>query len=217
MSKNEEQQEEKKKKKEPMDGEKRFYLLTAIGCAVALTAIIAVAVIFTGENHTATGTLDSGKNTEQQQPGKEDDEQVIVTPEGFVMPLESVTVGNDYGFYYNASVNAYYGHKGLDFTATAGTEVFSVDAGVVESITRDELLTGTEIIIDHGDGVKSVYRFVDALEDLQVGAKVEKGEQIATVAEPCGTEYKDGAHLHLEIIEDGKLVDPNLYLTLEEK
>ena len=215
MSKQDEQQE-KKKKKEPMDGEKRFYLLTAIGCAVALTAIIAVAVIFTGENHTATGTLDN--NQQQEQPSeKEENKDVVVTPEGFIMPVESVSISGDFGFYYNPSVNAYYGHKGLDFSATAGTNVYAVDEGTVEKITRDELLTGTEIVIDHGDGVKSVYRFVDAVENLQVGAKVEKGEKIATVAEACGTEYKDGAHLHFEIVEDGKLVDPNLYLTLEEK
>ena len=216
MSNNDEQKD-KKKKKEPMDGEKRFYLLTAIGCAVALTAIIAVAVIFTGESQTASGTLNN--NTNQEQPGdnKDDNQDVIVTPDGFVMPVQSASIGNEYGFYYNSAVNAYYGHKGLDFSATAGTEVYSVEAGVVEKITRDELLTGTEIIIDHGDGVKSVYRFVDAVESLQVGDRVNKGEQIATVAEACGTEYKEGAHLHFEIVEDGKLVDPNLYLTLEEK
>lgn len=215
MSKNDEQKD-KKKKKEPMDGEKRFYLLTAIGCAVALTAIIAVAVIFTGENHTTTGALDSG-NQQEQPADKDDNQDVVVTPEGFVMPLESVSVGNGYGFYYNSSVGAYYGHKGLDFSATAGAEVYSIEAGVVEKITRDELLTGTEIVIDHGDGIKSVYRFVDAVDGLKVGDRVNKSQQIATVAEACGTEYKDGAHLHLEIIEDGKLVDPNLYLTLEEK
>ena len=215
MSKQDEQQD-KKKKKEPMDGEKRFYLLTAIGCAVALTAIIAVAVIFTGDNHTATGMLDN--NQQQEQPtDKEENKDVVVTPDGFVMPVESVSIGGEYGFYYNQSVNAYYGHKGLDFTAAAGTDVYCVESGSVESITRDELLTGTEIVINHGDGVKSVYRFVDAVDGLQVGAKVSKGQKIATVAEACGSEYKDGAHLHLEIVENGKLVDPNLYLTLEEK
>jgi murein DD-endopeptidase MepM/ murein hydrolase activator NlpD len=216
MNKNDEQQD-KKKKKEPMDGEKRFYLLTAIGCAVALTAIITVAVVFTGGNHTATGNLDNINTNQPSLDDGKDDEEVIVTPEGFVMPLQSVSVSNDYGFYYNSSVGAYYTHQVVDFSAVAGTEVYSVDKGVIESIRQDPLLTGTEIIVDHGDGVKSVYRFVDALESLSVGDSVEKGEQIAVVAEACGNEHKDGAHLHLEIIEDGKKVDPNLYLTLEEK
>ena len=40
---------------------------------------------------------------------------------------------------------------------------------------------------------------------------------IATVAEANGDEYKDGAHLHFEILKNNKNVDPATYLTLEEK
>ncbi|MBR6703504.1 MAG: M23 family metallopeptidase, partial [Clostridia bacterium] len=74
-----------------------------------------------------------------------------------------------------------------------------------------------EITIDHGDGVKSVYRFVEEVEGLQVGDSVKKGEVIATVASATGNEYRDGAHLHFEMYEQGKNIDPNIYLTLEEK
>ena len=31
------------------------------------------------------------------------------------------------------------------------------------------------------------------------------------------TEYKDGAHLHFEVMEDGVLIDPIKYLAIEEK
>ena len=54
-------------------------------------------------------------------------------------------------------------------------------------------------------------------EDLKVGDTVERGEVIATVAEPTGKEYKDGAHLHFEIKKDNVHVDPTTYLTFEEK
>jgi murein DD-endopeptidase MepM/ murein hydrolase activator NlpD len=46
---------------------------------------------------------------------------------------------------------------------------------------------------------------------------VEKGDQIATVAEASGNEYKDGAHLHFEVLQNGKSVDPAKHLALEEK
>ena len=95
--------------------------------------------------------------------------------------------------------------------------MLAVDDGVVESIYRDDVLTGTEIVIDHGDGVKTLYRFVDVADDLSVGKKVKQGDVIATVAEATGEEYKDGAHLHFEILKEGKSVDPATYLTLEEK
>ena len=76
---------------------------------------------------------------------------------------------------------------------------------------------GTTVVIDHGDGLKTVYRFVTEAEGVKVGDEVEKGELIATVAEANGNEYKDGAHLHFEILQNGKNVDPALHLTLEEK
>ncbi|MBQ8685305.1 MAG: M23 family metallopeptidase [Clostridia bacterium] len=233
MKEQKEQKEKEKnsgKKKSWWNGERKFYLFTALGCAVALTAIIVVAVAVSNGSEASEnqGGLNNGSNNEAVLPpddepsvdgGKDDDndnEQVIVTPEGMVMPINNA-VSTDYGFYYNQTINAYYGHKGMDFAAEAGTQVFAVDAGTVESIYKDDLLVGTEITIDHGDGVKSVYRFVDELEGLKVGDTVEKGEAIATVAAATGNEYRDGAHLHFEMYEQGVNIDPNVYLTLEEK
>ncbi len=215
--------------KKKMTKEKRFYLVTAIGCSVALVAIIVVALALSG-NNTSTPTLGNnstnvtqpsgGSNVDKDNSGSggnSSDEPVINTPEGMIMPLESVSVVNDYGFYHNTTLNKYYEHQGVDFTAEVGTEVLAADDGVVESIFRDDVLTGTEIVINHGDGVKTVYRFVTAAEDLTVGAEVKKGDVIATVAEASGEEYKDGAHLHFEVKKDGKQVDPATYLTFEEK
>jgi murein DD-endopeptidase MepM/ murein hydrolase activator NlpD len=105
----------------------------------------------------------------------------------------------------------------VDFTAEVGTEVLAADDGVIVTIYRDDVLTGTEITIDHGDGVKTTYRFVDIAEGISVGTDVKKGDVIATVAAATGDEYKDGAHLHFEILQNGKNVDPALHLTLEEK
>jgi murein DD-endopeptidase MepM/ murein hydrolase activator NlpD len=78
-------------------------------------------------------------------------------------------------------------------------------------------LKGTEIVLDHGDGLKTVYRFVIAVEGLSIGDSVKQGDCIATVADPTGDEYKDGAHLHFEILENGNSVDPTGHLTFEEK
>ena len=153
------------------------------------------------------------KPTDAEKP----DEPVVTVPEGMAMPIQTATLLNDHGFYHNKTLNNYYVHVGVDFAASAGTEVFAVDDGVVESIYKDDILLGTEITVDHGDGVKSVYRFVTEIDGLKVGETVERGEVIATVAEPTGNEYKDGAHLHFEILENGKSVDPTTYLTLEEK
>ena len=224
---NEKEQETKKEKKsnKKLNGEKRFYMLTALGCAAALVAIVVVAVAVSAsrvEDNQASNNPpvqstplpdSSGTNGD----GDNDNEQVSGLPEGMVSPLETVTVLNDYGFYHNTTLNAYYEHAGVDFSAAAGTNVLAVESGVVESVYKDDILLGTEITIDHGNGLKSVYCYVTEVEGLKAGDSVEKGAVIATVAEANGKEYKDGAHLHFEIIKEGKSVDPASYLTLEEK
>lgn len=226
-----------KKRKSKIRNEKRFYLITAIGCAAALVAIIVIAALVnnTGNvqsmrdpaqssemvdsNHSnSENSSDDGENSENN---SEDDggtnKPVGGESEGMAMPVATVAVGNDYGFYHNKTLNNYYEHTGVDFTAEVGTEVFAVEGGVIESIYKEDLLLGTEIVVAHENGVKSSYRFVTEKEGLKVGDRVEKGDVIATVAEPTGNEYKDGAHLHFEITVDGKNVDPATYLTLEEK
>lgn len=231
----EQNEKEKKIRKKRISGEKRFYLLTALGCAAALVAIVTVALVASvgggnnqvdkGNSSNSESTLppssdegnNGGNNGGNNQGGTGDGEQVVVKPEGMIMPLETAALIHDYGFYHNQTLNCYYEHTGLDFSAEVGTEVMAVAAGKIESIYKDDLLLGTEIVIDHGDGLKSVYRFVNEIEGLSVGDSVEQGEVIATVAEANGNEYKDGAHLHFEITESGKIVDPTTHLTLEEK
>lgn len=216
--------------KKKWKSEKKFYLATAIGCAVMLVAIVLTAVLVSGGNDVVVENPNSensstlpgdssgdGTGEEGNNGGTGNDEQVSGTPEGMIAPIETVSVSNAYGFYYNQTLNSYYEHKGVDFVADAGTQVLAVDAGVVESIYKDDMLLGTQITITHENGLKSVYRFVTETDALSVGDTVEKGEVIATVAEATGDEYKDGAHLHFAMEKDGKTVDPTQYLTLEEK
>ena len=221
---NEKKENGNKKKKTQLNGEKRFYLFTAIGCAVALVAIVVIAAVVSnaGKVDSPAANVNSNSTVNEpvdnpQEPEDEGNEPVGTLPEGMVAPVETVAVLNDYGFYHNKTLNTYYEHAGIDFTAAAGTEVMAVEKGTIESIYKDDVLLGTEIVVDHGNGLKTVYRFVTEAEGLKVGDTVEKGEVIATVAEATGNEYKDGAHLHFEIMQDGKTVDPALRLPLEEK
>ena len=211
---------DKKGKKKRMNGEKKFYLFTAISCAAVLLAIIIVAVLVTNSGASQqTGGLPPVTSDSSSSGGNDNsgDEPVITLPEGMISPVAAVTVGNDYGFHQSETLGWYYVHEGVDFTAAAGTEVLAAEDGVVESIYKDDLLLGTEIVLSHGDGLKTLYRFVTETDGLTVGKTVKKGDVIATVAEPTGNEYKDGAHLHFEVMENGKSVDPTKYLTLEEK
>ena len=196
---------------------KKLYLYVALGCAAVLlaAAIIITSVALANRNHIQVDNSTSSSDNEQG--GASGDEPVIDKPEEFSAPRATVSVLNEYGFYYNKTLNNYYVHTGVDFSAEQGSEVFAVASGTIESVYTSDVLVGTQITIDHGNGLKSVYEFVTAKEGLKAGDKVEKGDVIATVAEPNGKEYKDGAHLHFEVFENGQNIDPSKYLTLEEK
>ncbi len=222
--------EKKMRRAKKWNGEKRFYLITALGCAAVLAAIVIVAVAISGGGNgkvddqlqnppidEPTDTTPPTDDTPTDTTPPADDEQVSGTPEGMISPMESMSVSQEYGFYHNTTLNNYYVHQGMDFAAEVGTKVLAVEDGVVESVYKEDLLVGTQIVIDHGEGVKSVYCFITETEGLKAGDTVKKGDVIATVAEPSGNEYKQGAHLHFEILKDSVSVDPSTYLTLEEK
>ena len=208
---------EKAMKKKKINGEKRFYLATAIGCAVMLMAIVVTSVIVSGNDKNITANNPPESSNVIGGVENPDDEQVSALPDGMISPLQSATVSNTYGFYYNKTLDAYYVHTGLDFSAEAGVQVMAIDDGVVESVYKEDVLLGTQITVKHANGIKSIYRFVTEVDGLKAGDMVKKGEVIATVAEANGNEYKDGAHLHFSMEKNGSSIDPTQYLTLEEK
>ena len=60
----------------------------------------------------------------------------------------------------------------------------------------------------------------EALAALRAGDTVEQGEVIGTVsaaADAMGNEFNEGAHLHFEVLENEKQIDPATYLDYEEK
>ena len=197
-----------------------YYLI--LGACILLIAAVTVTVIFAVRsdnpldiNQGADDVTDGGGDDEDDEDDEQPDEDVSSAYE-FVAPVAEMNVINDYTFYYNKTLDCYHYHTGIDLAAEAGTNVVACADGTVESVSED-VLTGTQIVVDHGDGLKSVYCFVTAADGLEAGDTVSKGEAIATIAEANGSEYKDGPHLHLEVTLNGANVDPTEYLTLEEK
>ncbi|MBR2385308.1 MAG: M23 family metallopeptidase, partial [Clostridia bacterium] len=69
----------------------------------------------------------------------------------------------------------------------------------------------------HGNGLRSIYNSLEAVETLAEGQSVSKGDLIGYVSDNNRQEYKDGPHLHFEVTLDEEWVDPNDYLLLAEK
>lgn len=196
-----------------------YYIILA--ACILLIAAVTVTVIFAVRGNNNTFEIDSGDNNGGETPddGGDDDEPSddVSSAYEFIAPVSTLNVINDYTFYYNKTLDCYHYHTGLDMAAEAGTEVVACVDGTVESITTGDLLDGNKIVLSHADGVKTSYYFVDVAENLKVGDSVKRGDVIGTVAQPAGSEYKEGAHLHFEVTKDGELADPNDYLDISEK
>ncbi len=144
--------------------------------------------------------------------------QPVEAPIEFIVPVQSVISIGEYSetMVFNSTLGRFSTHKGLDFFAEEGTGVLAVLDGTVESV-ETTLLNGTTIIIDHGNGLKTVYNSIADGDSVSVGQKVKKGQVIGEVSVSNRQESASGAHLHFEVMEDGVNIDPSKYLTLNEK
>lgn len=111
---------------------------------------------------------------------------------------------------YYESIGEWRVHKGVDIKPKDTLLIESAFAGTVESVNTSEL-AGTEIIIDHGNNIKTLYsNLVSA--SVKVGEQVQQGQAIGNVGKTASIEASDGAHLHFELIVDGKNVNPMDYI-----
>lgn len=98
-------------------------------------------------------------------------------------------------------------HNGIDWAAPRGTEVFAMGAGVVVWV-GDRFGFGNMVEINHGNGYITRYAHND--ENLvKIGDIVARGQVIGTVG---STGRATGSNVHVEVIENGKNVDPQKFM-----
>lgn len=98
-------------------------------------------------------------------------------------------------------------HRGVDFSGPRGSDILSVADGVVQFSGRMNGY-GNVVEIDHGNGYMT--RYAHNEENLVLlGDRVKSGQVIAKMG---STGRSTGTHLHFEVWQDGKPVNPNQYL-----
>jgi len=98
-------------------------------------------------------------------------------------------------------------HNGLDIAGNIGDQVKAAEAGVVSEVYSDELL-GTVVVIDHENGISSLYANLQNPDFISVGAKVAKGDIIGGIGKSGSLEANLEPHLHFEVIADGEYKNP---------
>jgi len=96
-------------------------------------------------------------------------------------------------------------HEGVDLVAPAGTAVYAAADGVVVGAAPNGRY-GNWIRIEHGGKLATVYGHLMAFAPgIEPGETVVRGELIGFVG---STGRSTGAHLHFELLSDGKPVNP---------
>ena len=130
-----------------------------------------------------------------------------------IWPLDSSyhTITDPFGFRIHPIKKTGQNHSGTDIGAPEGANIYAVLPGkVVASGSAGDY--GNRIIIDHGDGISTLYAHASKLL-VSVGDTVEQGDAIALVGE---TGSATGPHLHIEVRVNNVPHDVTAFLELPE-
>jgi murein DD-endopeptidase MepM/ murein hydrolase activator NlpD len=96
-------------------------------------------------------------------------------------------------------------HTGVDWGSSMGTPIFAAGNGIVDKVGWEGGY-GKYIRIRHANGYETAYGHMSAFaRGMDSGKKVRQGQVIGYVG---STGLSTGAHLHYEILINGRFVDP---------
>ncbi|WP_110931632.1 M23 family metallopeptidase [Paenibacillus bouchesdurhonensis] len=103
-------------------------------------------------------------------------------------------------------------HNGLDIKGNVGDLIYTAADGIVTDAGYSSA-RGNYVTISHPSGLSTNYLHLNEISTTK-GAEVEQGDAIGTLG---STGRSTGPHLHFEVVENGAMVDPEIYLIKPEK
>ena len=101
-------------------------------------------------------------------------------------------------------------HEGMDFSCDIGTPVYATADGVVKKARRESGY-GYIIVIDHGYGYETRYAHLKSF-NVKQGQRVQRGQ---TIALSGNSGRYTGPHLHYEVLQRGRHVNPANYYFMD--
>ncbi len=167
------------------------------------TAVLVLAALLSGCGSAAPYRISgTGKQAVYQgYPGRSPEADERLAFREFLWPVSGI-ISSGFGYRFRGH------HDGVDIIAPAGTEVRAADLGMTIYAGDGMRGYGNAVVLDHGDGVRTLYGHLDTIRVKSPDA-VPAGAVIGTVGR---TGNATGYHLHFELWVDGEAVDPLAYL-----
>ncbi|MFQ5399665.1 MAG: LysM peptidoglycan-binding domain-containing protein [Anaerolineae bacterium] len=137
--------------------------------------------------------------------------QVLVIPEtAVILPPSSSGKGMFIWPEDGRQIVKYFhtGHGAIDIVVSTGTPIVAAAAGTVEFAGWNAYGYGNLVVLDHGNGVRTLYAHNSSLK-VRTGQRVAQGELISLSG---NTGRSTMPHLHFEITLNLQTVNPCLYL-----
>jgi len=128
---------------------------------------------------------------------------------GFIWPIDTDKCWLSSLFGPRKRIDGTWGfHHGIDMAAIKGTIVKAARAGTVEQACFQQGY-GNTVVIEHTEKIKTRYAHLHTIR-VSAGQKIKQGVIVGTVGETgfIRKKGKDGSHLHFEVYESGKRVNP---------
>lgn len=125
----------------------------------------------------------------------------------FSTPVSTGYVSSDFGKRRDPINGHQHHHNGIDIAAKHGSKINTIASGFVTFAGRKGGY-GKVIDIHHSDTLKSRYAHLNSIK-VKKGDVVRKGHTIATMGQ---TGRATGSHLHLEVWEKNRPVNPESYI-----
>ncbi len=131
-------------------------------------------------------------------------DRLLAIGELFRWPVRRFTFTSPFGMRVHPISGVWHMHTGIDLANRIGTAILAAGSGRVVHVENQITNFGKMIIIDHGNGYRTLYAHLDTF-GVSWGEYVSVGEQIGTMGT---TGRSTGPHLHFSVFRGSQPIDP---------
>ena len=203
---------------------RNIYPVTVSFCTVLILSVITLSAYTSIRNSNSAVKQTNNTMFDEQTVNKNaDDEENVIDPVSeekqiiFDLPFDGAKISKEFAdssLLYDTTTKLWCTHQGIDFACEEGTKVKAIYDGVVTKI-ESSMMSGTVVYLKVGDKLTVVYKGLSSNISVKEGDMVKRGEEIGKVTSFLA-EKADGIHLHLELLQEDKLVNPTQYFSFNK-